>query len=289
MSFPATTASSSALSDPYNWCNGRCDACFLESSCAVRRHERRRELALRASGAVAPSAPELTVAQLLRAYQAVATTIRLLERLPPADRAPSPSPWLEGRSDPPGGAPVACLSSRRLYDAAREANLRIAIAASRAGLRDHPLRATSLRLVGKTARISGAGTGPSPTVLAALEHARVDTFPNILLIERDVAELASSLDALPPSKARDDARAALDTYVRLFGSWSRLVPDDLRAEVARLARERRAPPPFAERAPGGEDEDDDVLEIDLVDLEDEDDTLPMLPPPLPSETHLRLV
>ncbi|MBS2016210.1 MAG: hypothetical protein JST00_25230 [Deltaproteobacteria bacterium] len=210
---------SEGLSEPFHWCDYHCRRCPLSSTCEVPPSDRGSLASVLAEleGALAAAVGSLTE-ELARAGL-------------PAD-APSEVAL----------ATVTALEGRRLVRLAKEVNVRVAEAAQ-AGLVPIAISIDTIRLVGKSARITGEGYAPAPhdcdtSVVPG------DLFANVMHLEHLVGSLEEQMAAMPPVAAATAARAALAEYARCFAGWAARVPPAFRARLVDLVRSGRGPSPF---------------------------------------------
>lgn len=217
------------LSAPYNWCDGRCDRCPLAVRCPVRNFDCDGLLGIGAAPRI--DDPEEKRAFALAAAHAVAAREAL-----EVDPRRKPE-----RTESPTAA--------RLRSACRDFGF--AVIALRDALADlgldkqvGELRADAMLVAVKGGRVAGYLSD-----LGALEDeaALMDGVPNLLLIERLVADIDRRLEDrdAAPRACRSAYRQARDELLALLRPLLRALPARYRDEIRSRVMAGCAPSPFA--------------------------------------------
>lgn len=214
------------LSAPYNWCDGRCERCPLAARCPVRRFELEE---LRAADTRGGEPGPIGASQGLDA------AVELVD-----DPGGPPHP-LEPESPEAARLRHAC----REYTAAVFA-LRDALARTEPDRDVDELGADAMLVAGKGGRVAGyLSAAGELTGQAAL----MDGVPNLLLVERVMAEVDESVaDRSHMPDVGSAYRVARDQLRQVLMPHLRAVPERHREELGLRVASGSAPSPFSRSA-----------------------------------------
>ncbi len=269
------------FTEPFNWCDYSCEVCPLAGECRLNIQNEQRRWVHKARG-MDPDDPVVAAADFERTLDHTLEIIReiaLEEGIDPDAPLPPPEP--------------VSLAARRLEKASKDYVQSIVRAVQNADTTaDGALEAIdtvrnrSFVVGGKIARLR-SHFSPEGEVLVDEALWVCSGVPTLLLIEHADAEIAREMPklvpreddaakkppklALVPRNSRSGAsghlvaESALGFEQARAAMWHALGPlleridDDLRQELARMVREKRAPSPFVRVGPKNPEADDSLL------------------------------
>jgi len=230
------------FSAPFNWCDGECQRCPLLEGCPSGKQNRARRWAHEMRG----RDPDDARVAMEDVRQDLERTESLLEEIASRQGISLDDLPKQDRS-------VVSLDLVRLRQAAMASAVATqALVASIDAL--HPA------LAGTASRVRGRMILLPMKVYRLCSHAedRVedtwlsDALPNLLLVERVLAEIVDALGEVERSFSGEEtsrAKRAYDDLARLLQPWISGIPRDVRSAVQGMIAEGRAPSPFCTVAP----------------------------------------